>query len=379
MNINALNNQHLTSSKSYLSQDFSSGTTIIIKNINNFSESWAVQVGETGFERTEISLISGTPAGGTVNLTSALRYAHPADTPVYCYKYDQVVYSRSTSGTTGTATALTNGTVTITPDRFDRSGNSYTVFDDTTGSTGYTYKVKYRNSVLTTESSDSDWIYPEGYDFYSLYRIRERAKAKMLNNPKDDTVNDWINEWHETMTNALISVNKDYVMGTVEIAFGANQQYGTVSANDFKFPRRVWWYGANGGTQEVTPASINDIKPTSQGVSWSYAPQYFFRGDNVIGHIPYSEAGTMAIEYYKLNPQLENDSDTLPTPMRGYTKSYVEYARAMAAYKDKDNNLALQLENKCEQYKQEFITEMSPRQHSGADYIKNTVYYESQF
>lgn len=379
MNINSINNQHLTASKSYLSQDFSSGTTILVKNINNINASWAIQVGETGFERTEIALISGTPTGGTVNLTSSLRYAHPTDTPIYCYKYDQVVFLRSTSGTAGTASVMTNGTVSITPDRFDKYGNSYTPFDDTTGSVGYSYKVKYRNSLLSLESSESDWILPEGYDFYSLYRLRERAKAKMLNNIKDSDVNDWINEWHETMTNALISVNKDYVMGTTQLVYSSDEQYGTLTANDFKFPRRVWWCGADGGTQEMTPATINDIKPNNQGISWGYVPQYFFRGDNIIGRSPYSSQGTMMIEYYKLNPQMIDDSDTLPTPMRGYTKSYVEYARAMAAYKDKENTLGLQLENKCEQYKQEFMQEMSPRQQSGSEYIKQSSFYESQF
>lgn len=379
MLIQSINNQHLTAAKTYLSTDYASGTSLLVKNVNNMMTSWVVQVGETGFERTEIGTISGTPAGGTINLTGTLRYAHPSDTPVYNYKYDQVVFERSTTGTAGTATPLTNGTVTITPDVFDLYGNSYTVFDDTTGSIGYAYKVKYRNSTLSVESSESDWIIPAGYDFYSLYRIRERAKAKMLNNPPDEWVNDWINEWHETMTNALISVNKDYAIGTTEIAYTTDQQYGTVSASDIKFPRRVWWYGASGGTQEMTPLALNDITPSSGNLYSTFAPVYFFRGDNVIGRSPASEAGTMSIEYYNLNPQLTNDSDLLPLPMRGYTRSYVEYARAQAAYKDNDKVLGRTLEEKCEMYKNEFIVESSPRQKSGFEYIKRTASYDTEY
>lgn len=379
MNIQSLNNQHLTSSKTYLSQGFTSGgTSLVVKNVNNFNASWTVQVGETGFEKTEIALISGTPATGTVNVSSALRFDHPTDTPVYCYKYNQVIFERSTAGTTGTATPMTDGTVGITPDRYDLYGNSYTVFDDTTGSISYAYKVKYYNSALSVESPESDWILPEGYDFYSLYRLRERAKAKMLNNPADADVNDWINEWHETMTNALIATNKDYAIGTTEVAFTADQQYGTLSANDFKFPRRVWWYRAGGGTVEMTPASINQVKPESTNL-YGYSASYFFRGDNVIGRTPASEAGTISLEFYKLNPQLLNDSDVLPLPMRGYTKSYVDYARAQAAYKDKAEALAYKLEQMCENKKQEFKTEMSPRRVSGAEYIQEVTSYESQF
>lgn len=375
MVIQSINNQHLTASKTYLSNDYQSGTSLLVKNINNINTSWAVQVGETGFERTEIALVSGTPTNGTVNLTGTLRYQHPTDTPVYCYKYNQVVFERSTSGTAGTASALTNGTITLTPDRFDLYGNSYTIFDDTTGSTGYAYKVKYYNSVLASESPESDWILPSGYDFYSLARMRERAKAKMINNPPDSDVNDWINEWHETMTNALISVNKDYAIGTTQIAFSANQQYGTISANDFKFTRRVWFVGT--GTVEMNPMAINEIKPDT--VLSEYKPVYFFRGDDVIGRQPYESAGTINIEYYKLNPQLTDDADTLPMPMRGYTKSYVEYARAVAAYKDNDKELGQLLEGNCEAYKNQFIKEMSPRQKSGYEYLRQTVGYETEF
>lgn len=375
MLIQSINNQHLNASKTYLSADATTGTQLLVKNVNNVNASWALQIGETGQERTEIVMVSGTPTAGTVNLAATTRFAHPVDTPVYCYKYDQVVFERSTAGTAGTASPMTNGTVTITPDRFDLYGNSYTVFDDTTADSSYTYKVKFYNSVLASESSESDWIYPTGYSFYSLYRLRERAKAKMINSPADSKVDDWINEWHEVMTNTLVATNKDYAIGTLELSYAAGQQYGTITANDFKFPRRVWFIDGR-GTTEVNPLNINDVKPLTDP---TYVYAYYFRGNDVIGRTPTTLPGTMKIEYYTFASYLSNDGDELPLPMRGYTRAYVEYARAQAAYLDRDKELGQSLEENCEVYRSQFKAEVSPRQKSGYDYVKRTVPYDTEF
>lgn len=379
--LRASNKQYVNASKSYLrSNATAAGTQLLVRNHNNFNTSWAVQVGEVGEEKTEIKIISGTPAGGTVNLTAGLSYSHPLDTPVYCYKYDKVVFNRSTTGTGGTYTPLTNGTVTITPDRFDFEGNSYTVFEETGGSVTYSYQIQLLNSVGTVLSGTSSEIVPSGYTNYSLYGLRQRVKNKVSYIAvEDEVIDELLNEWHEKMTNALINTNRDYAMGTTTISFNANQQFGTITAANFKSPRRVWFTGA-AGTQNMHPTDLNNISPQNNLTS-EYNQVYYFRGDNIIGRQPYSAAGTINIDYYAIGTQLGSDGEELPIPMRGHTRYYVDYAVDRLDMLDKGSNVSVSEKNSNESkwnaWEAQYKDDMSPRQQSGPEHISFTDYSET--
>ena len=115
---------------SFVTSNISSGGTAIpVRNLNSFSAQYAVQLGKTGEERSEIVVIT-TPSGTILPLYSGtLTYDHGIDTPVYSIHYDQIVFERSTAGTSGTATPLS--TVSITPDSF------FTEYNDTSGAATY--------------------------------------------------------------------------------------------------------------------------------------------------------------------------------------------------------------------------------------------------
>lgn len=219
MLIQTRNILHETAPKTYLLNTEAAGTTVFrLRNSNGFGSSWAIQIGETGEEQTEILVISGNPGAGTLGTTTAAsRFEHPADAPVYGIKFNQVVFERSTTGTAGTATPMTDGTITYQPDAYDvERGESYTIFDDTTGSASYAYRTYFRNSALTTNSIESDWITTAGFSFYSLGAIRQRIKDKLWNSTwikEDITMDNWINEWKDKMSNAVIALNEDYALG----------------------------------------------------------------------------------------------------------------------------------------------------------------------
>ena len=101
MIIRTQNNLTVNAPKTFLTHDEVAGTGILRwRNAAGFTASWAVQVGETGEEQTEILLLgTATPAGTAGTLTANTSFAHPADTPIYGIKYNQVVYERSTAGT----------------------------------------------------------------------------------------------------------------------------------------------------------------------------------------------------------------------------------------------------------------------------------------
>lgn len=364
MIIRAINNLPINAPKTYLSNPEVAGTNILRwKNPAGFNASWAIQVGETGEEQTEVVLLgSSTPAGTAGTLTANTLYEHPADTPIYAIKYDQIVFEVSSAGTAGTAAPLTNGTVTL------QSDSLYSQFDDTTGSVSYAYKTYFRNSVLSVTTTESDWITPAGFSFYSLAKMRTRVQNKLVSAGyiKDDTIiNDWINEWLEVMTNTVIDVNEDYAIGTTSVAFANNIELGTITAADYKQNRRVWWVDGT-GTYTMTKMEETSFLPTQ--TFNSTVPFFYMQGDNIIGRKPTDTAGTMQINYYKLNTYLASDTDELPSPMRGYTKSFVDYAMAQALMKDSKTQEATAKESLAFSALGRFKAEMAPRSKTGPTY-----------
>lgn len=368
MIIKVKNNLDINAPYTFFSEALGLGaSTIPVKNINNFNASWAIQVGKTGEERAETLMLGTSPSSATALLiTGTTRYPHSTDTPIYATKFDQVVFKRSTAGTAGTATAMSSGTVTITPDSI------FTQFDDTSGATTYAYRVAYRNSVTTDVSSDSDWLTPSGYSFYSLFSVRERLKGKLRSASyiKDDsTIDDWTNEWVERLNNVLVDVNQDYSLGTVDVSFGT-AGLGTVTSTDFKEIRRIWVTYNGTDYYNATKMHVTDFE--NQDVFSSSQPSYYMYGDSVFGVKPESGGGTARIVYYKLNTVLVNDTDELPVPMRGYTKTFVDYVLSQAYYLDKRVDLGKIFNNNAEVGLDMFRNEVTPRSKTGPQFIKLT-------
>lgn len=331
MIIKVSNTLSSTAPKTYLTSTVSQGSVAMpVLNTAGFAPSWAVQIGDTGQEQAEIKVLtSGALSGTSLTSTAGLSFDHPEDTPIYATKYDQVIFMRSTTGTAGTATPITGGTVTIQPDSL------YTQFDDTSGAVTYAYKTAYYSSVLGGTSTVSDWLTTSGYSFYSLASLRNRAKSKLysakyVNDPDD--WNMWANEWLEQMNNAMVDVNEDYRLGTVDVSFSGTADLGTISATDFKYPRRVW-YTTDGVT--FYKANHMDLNGYTPGQVFNATNPYFYmQGENVMGRQPYDTSGTMRVVYYKETPIMVNDTDEIPLVMRDYTKSFVDYMVSQAMNKD---------------------------------------------
>lgn len=364
MLIKVKNDQTETAHKTYLATAIAAGgTSVYVKNVAGFSDNWNVQFGETGEEKSEIKEIEGAPSGTTILTAGTALFGHPIDTPIYGIKYDKIYFKRSTAGTAGTAATMTNGTVAITAD------SEFTQFDDTSGSASYAYRTSYYSTGLASESSESDWITPAGFDFYSLGKVRQRVRDKLLNADyiSDDQIDDWVNEWMETMTNAAIDVNQDYAIGTVDVAYSGTAQEGTITSADFKQVRRAWWTSDGNDWYNMSKQDYTGFDPNQTFVE-TY-PYFYMKGDNVIGRNPHETSGTIRVSYYKLNAILDSDADLLPVPMRGYTKSFINYALAQAAYKDGRKKEGDGYEGKAEYDLKRFITQSTPRHKSGPEYI----------
>jgi len=281
-------------------------------------------------ETSEVVVLgASTPAGTAGTLTANTLYDHPVDTPLYAIKYDQVVFERSTAGTTGTASPMTNGTVTIQAD------NQYTIFDDTTGATSYVYRTYFRNSVTGGTTSESDWQTSSGFSYYSLAKMRQRVRRRLYDSTfieEDEIIDDWINEYLQMMNNTMVDVNEDYALGTVNLSFSNNQELGTISNTDFRGGFKRVWFADGSGTYQATKMDSNTFYPTR--IFSAASPYYYMQGDTVIGRKPFDAAGTLQAEYYKFATILVNDTDVLPQPMWDFTKGFIDYAQAQALAKD---------------------------------------------
>lgn len=364
MIVKSTNDLSINAPKTYLTNAEAAGTNVLRwKNPNGFQASWAIQVGETGHEQTEIVLAgTATPAGTAGTLTANTLYEHPADTVLYAIKYSHVIFERSTAGTSGTATPMTGGTVAYQGDQL------FTQFDDTTGATTYAYRARYYNAVLGS-TSQSDWITPAGFPFYSLAKIRDRIKRKLWDAgyiKEDLTIDDWVNEWKDEMSNAVIAVNEDYALGTVDVAFGT-AGYGTVTTADFTQIRRLdVTYNGNDWFLS-TKQNVNDYLPNQ--IFSSSHPYHNWRGDTIFEVKPGGDGGTARITFYRFGTTMVNDTDELPLPMRSFTKSFVDYGLGQALFKDGKTNEYDRMIALANGAKQDFVNKITPRDKSGPTYV----------
>lgn len=352
--------------KTHLSTSSAIGATALyVKNVSGFGAGWGVQLGETGQEKSEVVLLGASaPSGTTFALNGTTKFDHPSDTPAYAIKWDTIIFKRSTAGTSGTATAMTDGTIAIQAD------SDYTTFDDTSGSASYGYRASYYNTYLGEASSDSDWLTPSGYAFYSLAKIRDRIKSKLESAnyiKNDEVIDDWINEWLEKMTNIMIKVNRDYAIGTTDVAYAGTATLGTITSTDFKEVRKIEYTQDGTNWYIMKQLDLNDFDP-SDTYSSTY-PYFYYQGDNIIGRKPSDAAGTARVYYYKTSSTIYDDGDELPIPMQNYTKSFVDYSLAQAYYLDNKGEMGDRFMAQANSELAMFQNEIAPRHKTGVKYI----------
>lgn len=359
------NNLDSQAQSSYLATSQSSGgTSLYVKNINDFTDNYAVQIGATGEETAEIQIISGNPSGTTVNLLGTLKFDHSVDTPVYAIKHNQIKIYRNTSGTTTPATEI--DTVNITPD------SEFTQYTDVNGNSDYWYRVSYYNQYLSQESELSAWIQGSGFTFTSRAKLRQRIQSKLYDAgyiKDDETINDWINEWLETMNNAAVSLREDFSLGSTTISHGTDG-LGTITNNDFIDVRRVWFTTDGQSYYEGNRIESNEYMPSDVFVNTD--PKFYYHRDNVIAKLPTGNAGSASVLYYAMPPILDNDDDELPLVMKPYSNSFVNYGLGQAYMLDQKTELAVNFLTLANNDLERFKLNITPRGKTGPKFIQFT-------
>ena len=347
--------------KTYLASAVAAGATVYpSRNTAGFTNQYAIQIGEVGQEYSEV-LVGTVTNVGTIT-GPASNYAHPADTPIYNIKFNQVVFQKSTTGTSGSATSITDGTITYQADSL------FTQFDDSAAVSTDAFRTRFRNSVLGSQTGQSDWQVPTGFTFYSLAKLRERVKEKLWssNYLTDPVINNWINEWKDEMVTAAISTNEDYSMGTVDVGFGT-AGLGTVTTADFSQIRRFEVTYNGNDFYLSTRKTSNDFLPNQTFLSTH--PYHNWRGDTIFQVRPAESGGTARISFYRFGTTMVNDTDELPLPLRAYTKSFVDYVLGQAYLKDNKSDYFEKMMIVANGAKNVFLNQITNRDKSGPQVI----------
>lgn len=135
--------------QTFLTAKYTSGTTLTVKNNNNFEDNIFAVLGVPGREKTEIGKVASITGASTVTLDAALSFSHKIDTVIYRSEYDQISIERKASG--GAYAQIAEGLVNIQWDEQD--GN--TKVSVAAGVDSDTYKWRFYNSLATTYSDYS--------------------------------------------------------------------------------------------------------------------------------------------------------------------------------------------------------------------------------
>lgn len=163
----AVNPSLSESEKTQIDADYSSGTSLTVISNFGFADDDIVVVGEPGSEKAEAKDATGVTGDTTITISAALKFDHPAGTPVYRSEYDQVEFSYMPSGG-GWSVLATN---TIKWDDIE------TIYIHQGGINTDSYRFRFKNSASGNTSEYSGTITGAGYSRDSVGQMIQNVRG----------------------------------------------------------------------------------------------------------------------------------------------------------------------------------------------------------
>jgi hypothetical protein len=330
----------------YLTADYSSGTTLTVRNSEGLTTSWYAVIGEPGQEQTEASAISALPTDTTVTI-SALKFAHPKSTPIYLSQWNQISFERKPSG----GSYSVNQTVSIEWDESDKK--SLIVVDG--GQTSDTYRWRFYNSTLATYSDYSDELAGTGLTRFKVgYLIQQVRKNPIVQSVDDETIIGYFNDYQADVVYPEIPKAWWFSKEGTAVATVASAYTKDVYANwsDFSSMDLMLYRYVNGDTDITYPLTFSpkqefyNLKSDSNQATDDYAKYWTLlppdstatKGYIAIHPTPKTTACYYKPVYFYELSSLDSFGDTVVVP---FPKGYVDYALYRIADDIKnDDNLA---------------------------------------
>lgn len=334
MKIQIFNPDLSSEERTYLDADYSSGTSLTVRNNDGFTAGYYVVVGEPGQEQTECRQIVSTTGDTTITIAGALKFSHPKSAPIYESKWNQWSVERSSSAT-GTFATITNSPFDIEWDNKDLS----TLVEDVSGSSSYYYKWRPYNSYATSYGSYSDVLAGGGQERSTVGFVINQVKRNPLAKDVDDeTIIEYFNDFQELVYEEMPKAWWFKKEGT-QVATAADTYKYSISTNwsDFLSMNYMLYRYVNGETDITYPLSFcplvefynykadSDQPSDDYARYWTVLPPDSTSAKGYIGlhPTPDSDDCFLAPVYNRSLTDLDTFGDTLVVPK---PKGYVDYA-----------------------------------------------------
>lgn len=334
MKIQIFNPDLSSEERTYLDADYSSGTSLTVRNNDGFTAGYYVVVGEPGQEQTESVQIVSTTGDTTITIAGALKFSHPKSAPVYESKWNQWSVERSSSAT-GTFATITNSPFDIEWDNKDLS----TLVEDVSGSSSYYYKWRPYNSYATSYGSYSDVLSGGGQERSTVgYVINQVKRNPLAKDVDDETIIEYFNDFQELVYEEMPKAWWFKKEGT-QVATAADTYKYSISTNwsDFLSMNYMLYRYVNGETDITYPLSFcplvefynykadSDQPSDDYARYWTVLPPDANSAKGYIGlhPTPDSDDCFIAPVYNRSLTDLDTFGDTLVVPK---PKGYVDYA-----------------------------------------------------
>lgn len=359
MKVYAYNPTTESAEKSFLTQAYNAGAdTINVKNNDRFALNQRIMIGEMGRERTEIVTVDSAPTGGNAVPVSTTVFDHDETDPVYILDYDQVRFYRSTDGEDGTYSQI-GSNVALDVD----NANLQTVYDDTTGTSAYFYKVDFYHSVSTEASDKSEPISGTGYTRFQIGRVIEEV-AREVGDPNFEFISpeEYVGIANECSDDLQSRTKKPYSFLLTEenLSTTAGQNYIDVTATTdklWKHSKTRYNYTNADGTDRTDPyryLSYDEFvnRFVDNTIEDSDQLQYLTYDEATDRVLLYptpatSQSNVVKFRFWKYFSEFTNLSDLVETPnarvyklfMKGhYYKQKAIQDRAFLAISDRIDN-----------------------------------------
>ena len=318
--------------KTFLTSDYSSGTSLSVRNSDSFTVNWFVVVGEPGQERTELKRTTALPTATSITILSALSFSHPKSTPVYRSHYDQVSLERKPSA--GSYAEVSGSPFNIGWDNDDNK----TFIAVSAGESTDTYRWRFKNSVSAEYTAYSDELAGTGVARTQVgHVINLVRKNPITKNVDDETLLTYASDFQELVYDEVPKAWWFQKKGTAVSTAASDYDYPITSNwSDFLSMKFVLYRYISGDIDETYPLTYSplnefynykaDANQSTDDVAhwWTILPPDSNSADGYIGLHPTPKTDDcyiIPVYQYEISA-LDSFGDTLVIP---YQKGYVDY------------------------------------------------------
>lgn len=332
MAVVTIKNPDLSSNvKTFLSTEYSSGTSLNIDSSVGFSSGDRVVVGEPGLENTEVTDLTVAPPSNTTLTVSALKFSHPRGTPIYQCPWDSYSLEYKTT-LAGSWAAYAGMPLSLNYDALS------TEYRDANSTSTYYWRYRYYSTKDSSYTAYSDTIQAGGWPRNSVgYMVKE--VRKIISDPESKTVKDVeITRYFNKALDKIFSLyDRWWFLFKVGDVIPTVADTGTYSLpSDFGRLHSVLFNFSDTSSNLVynlkyLPMIEFDYESRDQGSASDDNVRYYtiYPGDasNATGYLyiwpkPTTAGLSMTPRYYKTFTSLDSYGDTTELPIPSMLEDY---------------------------------------------------------